>query len=231
MSVRNFGSEEGGGFNEISKAYKASPSIENYLKLRKENPQGEIEISIGGGIETLFFMQKELSRYGIDVKLMAGVLDADQGAISTVSLHMLSSLANRDELRRSGRTHLARRRAAIPDKLIDWFINTALGAMSWTDEMQINRDLIVLIRERLGGSKTFYEEASKSNELKRNASVIAGQLLAQGLPSSIRATAKILGVAPSTVKRWFEPGEFEKERDFWAALCDENGQLSPLKAR
>ena len=42
--ARNFGSSEAGGFNEITKKYKADPSIENYVRLRRGDPEAEIEV-------------------------------------------------------------------------------------------------------------------------------------------------------------------------------------------
>jgi hypothetical protein len=76
MAKRGFGCDEE-GFNEFSKAYKKAPSIENYVKLRRENPDAEIEVGVIGGVEQLMYMQHELRRYGIDPQLVAGTMDAD----------------------------------------------------------------------------------------------------------------------------------------------------------
>jgi hypothetical protein len=67
-----FGSQKKGGFNKLTRAYKSDPSTENYVKLRRGYPKTEIEIAVLGGIEPLFFMEPELSRYGIDPDLVAG---------------------------------------------------------------------------------------------------------------------------------------------------------------
>jgi len=40
-----------GNYNACTRAYKDDPSIELYLKLRRENPDNEIEISFLGGME------------------------------------------------------------------------------------------------------------------------------------------------------------------------------------
>jgi hypothetical protein len=42
MERRDFGSSESGGFNETTEEYKANPTIENYVKLRRANPSAEI---------------------------------------------------------------------------------------------------------------------------------------------------------------------------------------------
>ena len=44
----SFGSKAGGGFNELTKAYKAAPSIESYVKLRRVNPKAGIEVLFSG---------------------------------------------------------------------------------------------------------------------------------------------------------------------------------------
>jgi hypothetical protein len=63
--AQRFGSGEGGGFKEITKKYKADPSIENYVRLRRGNPAAEIEVRTVGSFESMFYMRKELARYGI----------------------------------------------------------------------------------------------------------------------------------------------------------------------
>jgi len=42
----SFGSAEGGGFNDVSRAYKEKPTLENYLTLRRANPTAEIEVAV-----------------------------------------------------------------------------------------------------------------------------------------------------------------------------------------
>ncbi|WP_426526643.1 hypothetical protein [Bradyrhizobium sp. McL0615] len=64
--AQNFGSSEAGGYNEITKEYKADPSIENYVRLRRGNPEAEIEVSVVGGFESMFYMREELARYDIE---------------------------------------------------------------------------------------------------------------------------------------------------------------------
>ena len=178
---RNFGSSEKGGFNEFSKTYKQNPTLENYVRMRRETPDAEIEFSVLGGIEPLFYMQSELSRYRLDSNLMAAVLDADPDAIDEISLQLMEKIIDSRTLSQSGETHLIRRGLSIPDKLIDWVICCALDALSWNNDLHIPRDLIVLIRERLGGSNPEYAQAVRVHEKKQNAAFIGGQLKARGL--------------------------------------------------
>jgi hypothetical protein len=225
---RQFGSDDEGGFNEISKTYKKDPTLENYVKLRREVPEAEIEVAVVGGIESLFYMQHKLERYGFSANLVASVMDADPDAISEISLRLMEKIIEARRLTKSGKSQLIRRGLAVPDKLIDWIITCSLDALSWNDELYIPRDLIVLIRERLGGSNTEYEQASHAHEQKRNAAMVGGQLKAQGVTPTFKQLGEIFGVAPSTVKRWFAPGEFQSEVNRWSNLFDERGNLIPL---
>jgi hypothetical protein len=226
--ARNVGSSEGGGFNEITKKYKADPSIENYVRLRRGNPEAEIEISKVGGFESMFYMREELARYGIDPELLGGILDADQDAISEMALRLMEKIIEARDIAADGETHLIRRGLAIPEKLLDWVICCSLDALSWNDDLMIPRDLIVVIRERLGGSNLHYEKEGAIRQNKQNAGLIAGQLMARGVVPTFKIIGQALGVAPSTVKRWFGPGEFEQARDVYAKWFDKDGNLRPL---
>jgi hypothetical protein len=62
MAKRELGCDED-GFNELSKAYKDDPSIENYVKLRRGNPSAEIEVGVIGGMEQLMYMRRVLRRF------------------------------------------------------------------------------------------------------------------------------------------------------------------------
>ena len=176
-------------------------------------------------------MENELRQYQIDPNLVASIFDADEASISELSLLLLERIIQARELTGSGETHLGRRGLAIPEKLIDWLICCALDAMSWNDDLYITRDLIVLIRERLGGANVEYQKAIEVHQNKSNAAMAAGQIKAQGVKPTFKLLGKIFGVAPSTVKRWFEPGEFEREVDRWARMFNSTGRLVPLAKR
>ena len=226
--MAGYGSKEDGGYNEPSMAYKKAPSIEHYVKLRRADPGTEIEIAVIGGMDQLFFMEEELRKYGFDPQMIASVLDADPEAISEVSLQIMEKMIEAKNLAKAGQTHLTRRGLAIPAKLVNWLIACMLDALSWNDDLYIPRDLIVLIRERLGGSNPEYEQASEAHQ-KRWAAIIAGvQLKARGINPSFRLLAKILKVSPSTVMRWFPDGDFEEEVALVSTWFDENGRIRPL---
>jgi hypothetical protein len=52
---------------------------------------------------------------------------------------------------------------------------------------------------------------------------MAAQLIAMGKKPSLRLMAKLLGVAPSTIKRWFPNGDFIKQAERISHWFDEAG--------
>ncbi|MEX4006750.1 hypothetical protein [Neoaquamicrobium sediminum] len=226
---RQFGTLEGSGWTPETLEYWRNPATENYVALRRANPDAEIEVRTNGGIDQLFAVEDELKSYEIDPDLFVSVFDANQEAISYFALFFMEKIAEAKALRAAGETHLVRRGLVVPDKLIDWFIRCALDAASFYGTLEINRDLIVLIKERLGGPVVEYENRTRTKEQKLNASWIGGQMLARGQVPSIRAVAQLMNVAPSTVMRWFKDGEFEAVCEKWRAHFNADGSSRPLE--
>lgn len=228
---RQWGAKEDGGFNKQTLAYKKNPTMETYLALRRAHPDAEIEISASRGLDTLFRIEPELQKHGFDSSDIAAILDADHEAISKVALQCMEKLIAAKELAAKGETHLIGRGMAVPLALVDWIIMVALDGMSWTEQLEIPRDLIVLIQNRLGGVQGKYYRNSELRERKQNALFIAGQMLARGEKTGIRQLARLLGLEASSVSRWFTEGEFERESQRYASWFDENGSLKPLLHR
>ena len=63
---------------KLSLAYKHNPTIDNYLKLRRENTNIEFEIAITNGLEWLLANEDLLRTHGIDPEWFASSLDNDQ---------------------------------------------------------------------------------------------------------------------------------------------------------
>ncbi|MFZ3311961.1 MAG: hypothetical protein WA280_21645, partial [Xanthobacteraceae bacterium] len=105
-AAMGFGSKADGGFNELTKAYKQTPTIENYVRLRREDPAAEIEISILGGMEPLFYMEDELRRFKIDPLLVASIMDADSDAIGEISHYLMEKIIEGRSLQKEGKSHL-----------------------------------------------------------------------------------------------------------------------------
>ncbi len=227
--MSDYGNDDENQIGSFSKSYKKDPTIELYVKLRRKSPAIEIEVAVIGGIEQLAYMQPEIERYGLNSMLVAGVMDADPEAVSELSLQLLEKMIEAKTLLKNGETHIGRRGLAIPDRLIDWLIKCMLDAMSWSDDLYIPRDLIVLLRERLGGSNPQYEQATEANEMRQRAAVVGGQIMARGETPSFRQLGRILGVAASTVKRWFPEGDFLQQAEQMSHHFDEEGH--PINRR
>jgi hypothetical protein len=208
----------------LSKAYKGDASIEHYVRLRRENPGAEIEVSTVGGLETLIFMKAELKAFGFDPDLVAGVMDADPGCISELCLQLLEQMIEARRRAKLGDTHLSSRGVVVPDKLINWLVAVMLDSLSWNNDLHIPRDLIVLIRERTMGSNPDYKLELKVQRERQNAILIGGQLIARGESASLTRVAEILGIAPSTVHRWFPEKDFSQQAEAASHWFDEQGR-------
>lgn len=226
-SERGFGSTEGGGQNEWTKAYKSDPSLETYVRLRRSEPTAEIEVGVIGGFESMFYMRTEFERYGLDPDLLTGLLDSVPTAINETALQVMEAMIAARQREQAGETQLASRGEVMPLKLIDWIICCTLDALSWNDSLEVPRDMIVLIRERLGGSNPQYEQMGHAREQKSRAAIVAGIFRARGLTPTYKQVGDMLKVSPSTVMRWFGPGEFEAEAKHWSQFFDEKGRVRP----
>ena len=104
-----------------------------------------------------FPKQKKLRSHGLDPNLIEGFIIGEIESQPEVSLLLLELLIDRDRIQKSGATHVVSRKKAISDRLVNYLIVSALDGMSWTDQMLISRELIVLIKHQLGSPTSEYE--------------------------------------------------------------------------
>jgi len=212
------------GFNEITKEYQASPTIENYVRLRRKYPLVPLEIATSGGLEFFFLHEDELRLHGIDPYLVVGAMDADLAAQAELSLVLLELIIERQKKEKEGETHIVRCGNAISDALINYLIGTCLDALDWNHEMEISRELIVLLKHQIGVVGSDYDSQLKKREQRQRAIWIAAQIVARGGVPSYRKIGRIMDVEASTVKRWFPNGEMISEAK---ALLDQVADLNP----
>lgn len=210
--------------DELSKSFKQEPTLEHYVKLRRSYPGQEIEISVLGGFDAHLELSDEYHRYGIDPTLViSATLDSNPSAVSALSLQLIDNIVHRDQLTKARHTHLSRNNSVVPEKMVDWLITCMLDGLSWSDRLHIPRDLIVLIRERLGGVNQAYQQSSKKDGMRDNAVVIAAQMLARGETPSVRAIASVLGTSPPNIVRWFpDKTVVDEAREFLEVLKRHN---------
>ncbi len=231
--MSDFGGEpDTSGFNEFTKQYKASPTIENYVRLRRQYPDAEIEIATTGGIEFLFAQEKELLSYGINPRTVTGVLDSDLKAQAELSLKLMELLIERQKIEKSGATHIVSRKKAISDTFVNYLIAKSLNSLSWNDELEITRELIVLIKHQLGTISSHYEVEEDKRTKRNQARFIAAQIAAKGETPTYRKIGRILGIQASTVMRWFPDSSFISEakalaEDLKHIRLMENGKSDP----
>lgn len=217
--------EQSDGWNNLTRAYKDSPTIENYVALRRRHPDEKIEVAVSAGLEWLFDAQAKLRQFGIEPDLVASALDADRAAISELSLQLLELIIERQKATKAGGTHLVSRDLAISDDLVNFLINLMLDALDWNNRLIIPRDLIVLIRHQTGGGQDAeFERQETLERQKTQVSVAMIELLLGGQPLTIRAISKKMGVNPSTVMRWYPDGTLATNlADLTATAADIKG--------
>lgn len=201
---------------QLSREYKNVPSTENYLRLRKAFPEKQIEFATSGGLDWLFANEALVRDQLIDPQLIAKTLDADHDAISRVSLLLLEKLADRERLRHAGKTHVASRGEGISDAFVNYLIAMMLDALSWNNDLEAPRDLLMLVRHQLLGSdKPLLDKKLDVRQTRQVAVSVAAQFLERGEPISMRKIAKALNRNVSTISRMFTDDSLEKEaRDF-----------------
>jgi len=151
--------EIGDKFKDELEGFKANPTIEKYLWLRREYPGVDVPVLRFAGIEALFALEPELTHHGIDPALVAGALDANPKCVDDLCLLLLESMSDRRQRESRGETALQARKEVIPDSLIDYLVITMLEAMKWNGEEFVPGSLLMLLRERLLGPNPAYHKA------------------------------------------------------------------------
>jgi hypothetical protein len=197
-------------FMKLAERFEAEPTLENYLLLRRTFP--------GGNVESLHFLspdphssvEGELRQYGIEPFIFSDALDGNEHQIDELCLKLMERLVERQARERAGETHLQTTGQAIPDSLIDYLVITMLEATE-NHDLRLEPALVILIRERLGGSNLARHKQNLIDKNRKQAILLAASQLAQGKEISIRQIASKLDLEASTVSRWFKPGELEQE--------------------
>ena len=217
-------------FKQLVFSYRRKPTIENYVRIRRQFPEVEIQVVRFGGFEILFAFEEEFKKNGIDPQLVVRMLDADEPSIDELSLCLMERLIAKDNLPKDGPGYLESRRNAISEATVNYLIAVMLEALDWNDaEIRIPASLIVLIRDRLCGTNPDLHTEYLSREHRKNAAIVAGQIFnARGEGISVRKLAKALTVPLSTAARWLADEEFLKWVEFGRKLA--RGEL-PLVTR
>jgi hypothetical protein len=211
--------------------FKANPTIEQYLRLRREYPGVDVPVLRFGGLDPLFALEPELKQHGIDATLVAGALDADPKDVDGLCLQLLEALNDRRRRESQGETALQARNEAIPDSLIDYLVTFILEAMKSNGKEFVPGSLVMLLRERLLGPNPAYHKAYEKQQRRKDAAFLAAQLLLRGEECSVRGVAKIMDIEPSTVSRWFPNNSLRIEAERIRRLLPDEEWLRMLEER
>ena len=197
----------------LSRVYKNNPTIENYISLRRTNPNTEIEVAFTNGLDWLFANSEVLRENGIDPQWFASALDADEEAISKLSLHLLEKIVERSRLGKSGETQIMSRGIGISDSLVNYLAAVMLDALSWNDRLYLPRDLLVLLRYQIIGDEPAQLKQLESHRLEHSIAYTGAQILEYGRQVTTREIAKILNINASTVSRIYPGDKLQTESE------------------
>ena len=198
-------------FTQVVVAYRRNPTIENYVHVRKLFPEVEIQVAQFGGVDSLFALESEFRKQGIDPELVAAALDADEPSIDALCLHLLECLIARGNLPKDGPGHIEKRRNAITVSTVNYLIVEMLEALDYHEEtFRVPASLVVLIRHQLCGLKPDLHEEVLSRQKQENAALTARHRLQPGERLSINKLVKMTGIPRSTAARWLADKKFQR---------------------
>lgn len=207
--------------------YWRDPSIQNWISCREAGIIPKIRRY--GGESWLGISEPILQRMGLDQKTFIKALDIDDITIQNLCIKSLKSIQAHQDAKSKGETHLSRRKDMFSLEVVDWLICVMMDSFYWYERDEIPIDLRMLIRYRLIPGASRIEDQLAVVKERKNAIWIASQIRAKGLKPSFRSVAKIMGIEPSTVKRWFSSfEEFDEASDMMKRLFNADGSLKPL---
>ena len=171
----------------------------------------------------LFEIDSELKKHGIEAIDFAGVLDVDAKSIESASLQLLVKLGEIRAKAKQGVSAAVRRRLVASEALIR-HMTLCIVEVLFLEPEPLPEACAVLLRELLGGDNT--DLIKKHRPETKIVWELAVQILAQRPRIGIRALAKMVGVAPSTISRWLKDSSFQADVRFWRRTLME---LDPKK--
>jgi hypothetical protein len=197
-------------FRKLAAAYEEEPTLENYLRLRRDIPEAEIDVGLFGGLDQVEILDGELHKHGIAPELVVGSLDAYEPDIDELSLRLMECLVARSKLPKEGPGHITRRQNAISDTIVAYLIAMMLEAIEWnkSNPIVIPSSLIVLIRDRLCGASPDLRKEYLSWQRRKDAASLAAQHFRAEERITVRKLVKLTHVGRSTAQRWLDDPKF-----------------------
>src|SRR6516165_10206053 len=235
MLIRRFGwsKERFRQLQRLAILWRENPSLENYLAIRREFPELDIQIAMSAGIDPLFALEDKCRQHGIDPALVAGAMDGFEPKIDKLCLILMERIVAREKI--NGVGAYQRRRAAISDAMVNYLIAFMLEGLDWCeDEVRMPASLILLIRHQLGPLKGEFHKEYESRESMRQAAWIAGQQLKPTEKLSINRLIKLASsadspISRSTAARWLKNPEFQHRLEFSSRFDEIRRELFQAK--
>ena len=183
-------------------------SAEEYLKLRSEFPEYDIQVNQFSDNDLLYFIISELESYDMDSLIIIGALRGDIGDMDGLCLILIKKLLDRKKLEKSGKTHIQSLKKGIPDSLLDFIIIMMLESCHRYLDV-IPGSLIVLIRERFGGVNVSRIKKKRADDLQFSVALTVGL----NPEWSDRKIAKLHGIDHSNIPKWRKENEFQSDID------------------
>jgi hypothetical protein len=211
-------------FKQLVLRYDKHPTIANYLQIRRDFPEVEVEVGFFSGIDAPFKLEEKLAGQGFDPMLLVGALAAYEPDIDALCLRLLELLVTRGKLPKEvGPGTIEKRRKAISDATINYLIMEILEAIDRCGQsIRFPSSLVVLIREQLCGLNPRLHQLYLARHRFRQAAFNAGLSFQQtGKPISVRKLADANDVSRGTAERWLAdkdyPMLFDSGRRFAAS--------------
>jgi hypothetical protein len=218
-------------FKQLVLRYEKDPTIANYLQIRRDFPEVEVEVGYFSGIDAPFKLEEKFVGQG-NPMLTVGALAAYEPDIDALCLQLLELLVARGKLPKEGPGFIEKRRKAISDATVNYLIVEMLEAVDRCGgSIHIPASLVVLIREQLCGSNPVLHQRYLAGERFRNAAYDAGLHFQQtGEQISVRKLAAAAGVNRGTAERWLADQHFQRLFDSGRKYAASNHFLQLKKA-
>ncbi len=207
-------------FENLADEFENQQTLEKYLELRQQFPSGDISLDRFSDLLTLTNVDDELHRHDIfygDISRAAG---GDASAMDRCAVSIIKALCIRRNIELTGKTHVTSRDLAISDELINFSLAIILES-SARHQTALPTSVALLIREHyLGGPHTKRFQKHEARIDRAEAVWIGSEIKKSEKVPTFRGIAKKMGVAPSTVSRWFPGNELaiaiERHDNMWA---------------
>ena len=171
---------------EVTRAFKQKMTIENYVKIRRQNPHAAIDVRMSDALE-FAYADHGLDDFEIEASLLSEALTGNYLAISELSLTLLELVAARDRAEDHGGTHLVSRGVAISNAMVNQLINWMIDGLVDAEYPGLPADLIILIRHQTGGIRSEWELAEEGRKRKVEAGMLALDMAFKGEIPTTRA--------------------------------------------